>query len=137
MKRSAFTMIELVFVIVVLGILASIALPKLAVTRTDAQITKYTADIATIRSAIATTRSQNLLKGIPDFPELEGADNDMLFDNVLDYPIKISDGKTGWKNGDGKEYTLSIDGSDIVFTYDDTGRFTCDTNGSLCKQLTQ
>ena len=36
MKRTAFTMIELVFVIVILGILAAIAIPKLAATRDDA-----------------------------------------------------------------------------------------------------
>ena len=34
--RSAFTMIELVFVIVVLGILASIAVPRLIATKDDA-----------------------------------------------------------------------------------------------------
>lgn len=34
--RSAFTMIELVFVIVVLGILASIAVPRLVATKDDA-----------------------------------------------------------------------------------------------------
>ena len=38
MKRSGFTMIELVFVIVILGILASVAIPKLAATRDDAKI---------------------------------------------------------------------------------------------------
>jgi prepilin-type N-terminal cleavage/methylation domain-containing protein len=36
MKRFAFTMIELVFVIVILGILAAVAIPKLAATRSDA-----------------------------------------------------------------------------------------------------
>lgn len=36
-RRFAFTMIELVFVIVILGILAAVAIPKLAATRTDAQ----------------------------------------------------------------------------------------------------
>ena len=36
--RKSFTMIELVFVIVILGILASVAIPKLIATRNDAHI---------------------------------------------------------------------------------------------------
>lgn len=36
--KKAFTMIELIFVIVIIGILASIAIPKLAATRDDAAI---------------------------------------------------------------------------------------------------
>jgi general secretion pathway protein G len=36
--KKAFTMIELIFVIVIIGILASIAIPRLSATRTDAMI---------------------------------------------------------------------------------------------------
>ena len=36
--KKAFTMIELVFVIVILGILASVAIPRLAATRGDAEV---------------------------------------------------------------------------------------------------
>ena len=39
-NRTAFTMIELIFVIVILGILAAVAIPKLVATRNDAEVSK-------------------------------------------------------------------------------------------------
>jgi prepilin-type N-terminal cleavage/methylation domain-containing protein len=46
MKKTAFTMIELIFVIVILGILAAVAIPKMAATRDDAQNSRDCKNIA-------------------------------------------------------------------------------------------
>ena len=46
--KKGFTMIELIFVIVILGILASVAIPKLAATRDDAEISRAAANIRTL-----------------------------------------------------------------------------------------
>lgn len=43
--KKGFTMIELVFVIVILGILASLAVPKLAATKDDAEAAKAAVEI--------------------------------------------------------------------------------------------
>ena len=48
--KNAFTMIELIFVIVILGILAAVAIPKLSATRTDAIVSKMATNLNTIIS---------------------------------------------------------------------------------------
>lgn len=52
-SKSAFTMIELIFVIVILGIMAAIAVPKLAATRADAEASARAQMIMTGATEIA------------------------------------------------------------------------------------
>ena len=51
-NRSGFSMIELVFVIVILGVLAAVAVPRFVATRTDAQVATARSDMASAQKAI-------------------------------------------------------------------------------------
>jgi prepilin-type N-terminal cleavage/methylation domain-containing protein len=51
--KKAFTMIELIFVIVILGILAAVVIPRFNATRTDAEVSKLANNIMQGASEIA------------------------------------------------------------------------------------
>jgi len=157
--HNAFTMIEMVFVIVILGILAAVAVPKLSATRTDAEVTKGRADIASIRSAIVTERQARLIKGISSYiPNGTGTytvngdaynemDNGGLFGGVLTYPITNVANKSGkWSATAGSgTYKYRINNVDTTFTYYDSnatttskrGMFICVAGAGDCDILTQ
>ena len=62
--KPAFTMVELIFVIIIIGILSVVAVPKLAPVVETAKIGKAKATIATIRSAISTEHKIQTLDGV-------------------------------------------------------------------------
>ncbi len=156
MKRNGFTMIELVMVIVVLGILASIAVSKMAVTADDARITKGKAQVSAIRSAITLQRSKNMMRGLTNggnptrldalgFTAGVGSSTttssvgDNLFDydtntsdsskKLLDYPIRaVAADKSGWRKTAANTYVFRVTNLDINFTYN-SGTFDC-THGT-------
>jgi general secretion pathway protein G len=103
--KKAFTMIELVFVIVVIGILAAIAVPKFAATRDDAIVSKARATVAALRSGIATERQKRILSG--NFNDIDGA----AAEGLLEYGL----GSDWSRSGDTFTFTAP-DGSTCVFT---------------------
>jgi general secretion pathway protein G len=110
--RKAFTMVELVFVIVVIGILSAVAIPKLAVNRDDAEITVGKTTLASVRNAIATERQKRILRS--DFTAIgDLGNNTNAFDKfdggaseVLMYPVKnCGTSETGcWERASATSY---------------------------------
>jgi general secretion pathway protein G len=137
--KNGFTMIELVFVIVVLGILAAIAIPRLAATRDDAQIAKGRANILAIRSGIISERQARMFRGDSTYiATLGGADP--LFGNVLTQSVAAKGATVdgGWRKGAGETYIFRVMGADITFTYNQAdGTFDCVGGaGTTCSLLT-
>ena len=84
--RNAFTMIELTFVIVVIGVLAAIALPRFSDTADTAYLSKAKSTIITVRNAIKNERQRRILRG--DFTainDLSRTNADAASANVFDH----------------------------------------------------
>ncbi len=89
-NRNAFTMMELIFVIVVIGILSAVALPKFTATRDDAIISKARTTVASVRTSLTTEKQKRILRG--EFSDMNktfiGDDSTSVFTNLLEYPEK-------------------------------------------------
>jgi len=159
-NRKAFTMLELIFVIVVIGILSAIAVPKFAATRGDAIMTKAKTTVASVRSAIATERQKRILRG--DFSTITTLTSsttlgDPIFDGfdgnvttpVLEYPplsCATATSTSCWREtttGAGTtasptKYTFNLPTTGgVVFLLQDN-RFVCETpTNQYCRTLTQ
>ena len=80
--KKGFTMIELIFVIVILGILASVAIPRLSGTREDAEIS---AAVANLRTLLGDAAAYYAVKG--DFKDAGGT-NDAKWTEITSVPLK-------------------------------------------------
>ena len=71
-RGRGFTLIELVTVIVVLGILAAVAVPKFLDYRGDAKLAAVKGSLGQMRSAIGNFRLQQIVTGVasPSYPAL-------------------------------------------------------------------
>lgn len=152
-KRNGFTMIELVFVIVVLGILAAVAIPKFAATRDDAQIAKGRSDVAAIRAAIVSERQGRLLKGQSTYINKLHSSDTSLFDGngtgtndgkLLQYAITAEDANGHWHTPSCSgtpstcTYKYKLMNTDTTFTYTQAdGKFSCSSGSGYCNELTK
>jgi len=144
--KKAFTVIELVMVIVILGILATIAIPKFGSTGQKAHIAKARSDVSAIRSSILSERQSQLIRGNNSFIDKLSDNDEILFTGngdgrvLLTYGIASGTAEGKWEKVEDKKYKFHIDSKEIEFNYDSTtGKFSCDrddsTTGELCKKI--
>ena len=108
--QQGFTMIELVMVIVILGILAAVAMPRFYDLQTDARIAKAEAIFGTVRSASAIAHSAYLVKGDIATSVVQLEDKDVALTNG--YPttasILVAAGLDGTNDDDAKVDTATL-----------------------------
>ena len=99
--KKGFTMIELIFVIVILGILASVAIPRLAATRTDAEIS---ATVANLRTLLSDINSYYAVKG-----SFKGA----KWRDITNVPLERAD-KPAAASGEENDGILKVGGGECI-----------------------
>ncbi|MDY5384523.1 MAG: type II secretion system protein [Campylobacter sp.] len=134
--KKGFTMIELIFVIVILGILASVAIPRLAATREDAEIS---AAVANLRTLVSDVTAYYTVKG--EIPA------NMKWNEITNVPLTAQDPNKEVTKTDGQ---LKVGGQDDCIIFRIGGRNTTgnntsaqahiiiakkNTNDAVCKQV--
>ncbi len=136
-NRKAFTMIELIFVIVIIGILAAVAMPKLAATRDDAEVSSIITNTRTgLRDMASFYASQDAI----------GWENNASVSTITDVPFAHTVACTPLDPSDANSTKISpnvftlCDNNDnpcVTFTTQTGGRvaITIDSTGIICSTI--
>lgn len=132
MKRSAFTMIELVFIIVILGILATVAIPKMAASREDACYAKLRANLSETQSDLSREYTKKFMRG----ETTAQSDIEKILKNTLG-----ADASSGCGfNVNGTNITMIVGKKTMNLTMDKdittkSPVVSCDAKNEMCKRL--
>ena len=160
--KNSFTLIELIFVIVIIGLLASVAVPKFNQTKTNASAVSAKGIISSVRTAIATKHGEWIInddlnsdngytpQGYPiqlDNASVNKAGEDLFDGNstlpILKNPIKSCLSNNCWYKYKENDTDNNISYYAYKFTNEDNitldyngsnGNFKCNNDGSKSKK---
>jgi general secretion pathway protein G len=136
---KSFSLIELIFAILIIAILASIALPKFLNTTTKTSLIKVKSDLLLIQNGLLEYKNNSILKG--DTLSLNSLDNgNTLFANILpNHNFFNKKEANNWEKISTNQYNFWFDNqTNVLFTYNsDDLTFTCDKTTDKCKEILQ
>jgi len=141
MVKKGFTLIEVIFVIAIIGIIITVAIPKLNENLNKTNIIKIKNDITMIRDGITKYKNKMILQNNSFDLDALDDNSEKLFNKILVYPIISSSLKkaSSWSKVSNTNYKIYIDSTNsIEFIYDKvTYTFDCDQDKEFCKELSQ
>lgn len=154
LNKRAFSVLEIVFVVVILAIISSVAIPKLFLNKSNTYIIKAKSDVALIRKAINDDYNKQVMMQSSD-EYIEKLDNATIDEKGLElfagledrkllaYPListNTEESKLGkWVKLSDSVYQVLIDAQkSVTFSYDkEDGTFECDKDEEFCMELLQ
>lgn len=126
-RQNGFTLVELVIVIVILGLLAAVALPRFINITTDARLASLNGVAGGIRSAVALARAQYVTAGSTGATSID----------MSGQPVTVNSGVNGGiPTGDAAGIGTAIPNPDgFTVTYGATTAYTPVSGGSATCQV--
>jgi len=134
---KSFSLIEIIFAIIIIAILASFSFSNLTSSLNKAGIMKLKSDYAIIQSALNKYQNKTIYQNANFTLNTLDDDNRYLFNKILSQPFIASDKLYSWQKISSNQYNYKLSSTqNLIFTYDKTNfTFLCDKTETLCQEI--